>query len=497
MPKKMDKKKRDKKDEDKKIMSKKSPVALTDKNVSDDRERDLYLIQIRNLNTELERYRLKCDELERQRKDLNTQCGSLEREKKDIVEYLKHSVLEKEDEVDELLERLKSLQQAAEVDRDALQLEHCQQRQELQERNSELAVENMTLATRLAELEQFQEQKEQLMRNLESRERQLASQEEEHNAAIHTLEMKALLEKTRFEKEMESHVAAMGADVQHLVDQKVPEATRLALEENEEVKQRYGQLSEQAHILVEENMILRDRKSKLKVDVDILEQMLREISRQSCVRKRVVEQLTAKCQHLQVKLKDCRQELRQLTAKHDAILAELEELRRDQASATEQCCKDKAALSRLEAELQEEKRRRGRMKSIMQEAVITLRQALMEAATDQDSKVVQWKRLMENLLVVLDQHPPLRKDPSFTSSTPVNHQVNDLDPAVSRTGSLNPALSFQFQLARYRPGDLGLVPRPSQKRLLSRVGVRTSSNHLPLHRKPAAQKTSSCFNLGS
>lgn len=91
------------------------------------------------------RYQLKCDQLERQKKDLNSQFSALEEEKKDIVEYLKRSLLEKEDEVDELTERLESQRQAADKDRDALQLQHSQLRQGLQDRIEELTAENETL----------------------------------------------------------------------------------------------------------------------------------------------------------------------------------------------------------------------------------------------------------------------------------------------------------------------------------------------------------------
>lgn len=86
---------------------------------------------------------------------------------------------------------------------------------------------------------------------------------------------------------MESHVAAMAAELQHLVDQKVPETTRLALQENTEVKARFGQLSERTLVLMEENSALRGRKSRLSLDVDVLEQMLSETSRKSCIRKKV------------------------------------------------------------------------------------------------------------------------------------------------------------------------------------------------------------------
>lgn len=92
---------------------------------------------------------------------------------------------------------------------------------------------------------------------------------------------------------MESNVAAVAAEVQDLVNQKVPETTRLAIEENMEVNARLSQLSEQVLVLMGENSALRGRKSQLSVDVDVLEEMLRETSRQSCIRKKVGQRKTS------------------------------------------------------------------------------------------------------------------------------------------------------------------------------------------------------------
>lgn len=52
---------------------------------------------------------------------------------------------------------------------------------------------------RLADLEVFQRQKEQLMSQMKTMEKQLASQEEEHQAAIHRLEIEVLMEKERLD----------------------------------------------------------------------------------------------------------------------------------------------------------------------------------------------------------------------------------------------------------------------------------------------------------
>lgn len=79
----------------------------------------------------------------------------------------------------------------------------------------------------------------------------------------------------------------MAAEVHRKVNQRIPEVTRLALEENTEVKARLSQLSEHALVLMEENYTLQDRKSQLSVDVENLEGMFSEVSHQSCIHKRV------------------------------------------------------------------------------------------------------------------------------------------------------------------------------------------------------------------
>lgn len=181
----------------------------------------------------------------------------------------------------------------------------------------------------------------------------------------------------RLEKETESRAASMRTEVEHLVNLRVPEAVRSVMKETMEVKAQFSQLSEHALVLTEENSALRERRSQLSVDVGNLEQMLKEVSRQSCVQKKVtfsahflypkrasmsgtchhvkaeppdfsrgpkgiftivlslpfssfpslhqtMEQLKGKYQCLEHELEDCREELKQLQTKHREVLAEME-----------------------------------------------------------------------------------------------------------------------------------------------------------------------------
>lgn len=99
--------------------------------------------------------------------------------------------------------------------------------------------------------------------------------------------MSVFLMKKRMEKKMESQAAAVEAEVDHLVNQKIPEAARSAIKEAAEIKAHFSQLSEHALFLTKENSSLRAQNSQLKVDVDNLEQMLVEMCRQSCISKKV------------------------------------------------------------------------------------------------------------------------------------------------------------------------------------------------------------------
>ncbi|XP_029016774.1 cilia- and flagella-associated protein 157 [Betta splendens] len=465
-------KKKNKKDDYKQDKEKDTAA---DNSSATDKEKDVYLTQIRYLNEQLERYQLKCDDLETHSKDFTAQYITLEKEKKDIVEFLKRSLLEKEDEVDVLTERLERQRQDADRDRDAVRLQQSQLMQKLQGQIEELTGERDTLEARLAGLEEFQQQKEQLMAKVETLETQLAQQEVEHKTNIHNLEMKALLENKRLEKEMESHMAAMSEKVQKQVDQNLPEATRMALQENTELKVQLNQMSELAKNLMKKNSALQGCKNQLRLDVELLEKMMSEVSRQSCVHKKVVEQLTEKCQQMQEEQRHSRHELQHVQAKHKETLAEMEALRQEQAALSDLHSKSKAEGHRLEAELEKERRKSSRMKSILQEAAVTLRQALMEAPAELES--VHWKKVMQKLL--LDLNGPTQDE-------------QNPDPAAARTVHLDPASRVQFQLARYRPGDLGLVPPPAHKHRLSRTGAAPGSTATALHRKPSSQKTTAC-----
>lgn len=73
-----------------------------------------------------------------------SQCSALEKDKKDITDYLKRSLAAKEKKVDELAKNLESQQMSAKHDREALNLQHSQQKQKLLDQINNLNSQSVT-----------------------------------------------------------------------------------------------------------------------------------------------------------------------------------------------------------------------------------------------------------------------------------------------------------------------------------------------------------------
>ncbi|KAJ0067775.1 hypothetical protein NL108_010448, partial [Boleophthalmus pectinirostris] len=232
-------------------------------------------------------YEQKCNDLEAQKKDLNLKHSALEKEKTDIMDFLRRSLLDKEEEVERLSERLETVLEEVQKEQEEMQEQHSLQIEQLQNRTDELTVENKRLVEKLTCVEQFLNERDQMMANLDTLKKQLFHQEEEHRVNLHERDIQALMDKKKWEKKLEGHVANMEAEVQSLVNQKLPETTSLALEQNKELRERFIQLSQHTQELLERNTALQKIKTGLKLDVENLEQMFKEVSRNNCVQKRV------------------------------------------------------------------------------------------------------------------------------------------------------------------------------------------------------------------
>uniref|UniRef100_A0A8C4GIC1 Cilia- and flagella-associated protein 157 n=1 Tax=Dicentrarchus labrax TaxID=13489 RepID=A0A8C4GIC1_DICLA len=354
---------------------------MADKIGSCEKEKSFYLIQISYLDEKLERYQLKCDELEKQNKDLTSRYNALQKDKKDITESLKRSLVPKERKAEELSEQLEGQRQVAEQDREALKLQHCQQIQELQERIDELhSVSKMQ-----------GEQKAQLMQQLsglESLEKQVVSQKEEHEAAISSLRMAAKLEREN-----------MKEDMQKTVEDTVKTKTLTILQkERAQHSERLVQIEFLLNyntLIQKETDAIRAGESDLCIKRDNVKEELRKTGLEISTHKKEMKKQKRKCQKLEVKLKD-----HNITHKH--MLAKEMELRKALVSVSEECRQKSEEARQLGPELQGERSRRGKLEAIVSEAVIILKHIMEEDA--EEGPDTEWKT--ERLLHILESTAP-------------------------------------------------------------------------------------------
>ncbi|XP_051971546.1 cilia- and flagella-associated protein 157-like isoform X1 [Xyrauchen texanus] len=448
--------------------------------VAEESDKLFYRAQIRDLEERLERYQHKCDELEVQEKDLSSKIDNVEKEKKDIIIYLKRTIAQKEDDLTELAEELSRHQQAQEAERESFELQLSLLRHELQENKDKFTSENMALAGKVASLEEFSMQREKLMAECRSFKEQLQKQKEEHQAEIYNLEKKAVLDNDRLKKEMLEHVASVAAEFRRVSDQKMPETTMRAMQENLAVTAQLKQLNEKTKELLKENDALRAREKQLKIENRIAEPLLNEMTRKNVSNQKVVHQLTEKCKQMHSELDKCAKlqlEHQKLQDSYSTVCMELEALRQNHAIDTDVLEQTKTEVKRQRKELEEEKTLRGQLKTVLEEAAIALKEVLMEVPKEVDSEleiIVRRNQMTQKLLAVLDSAAALGKGPALTDFMPemaCNHKPK-IATDIKRPSEF-PLQKSTCHLSHFKTGDLGLVPfkthpNPSKMRHHSR-----------------------------
>ncbi|KAK2911657.1 hypothetical protein QQF64_027470 [Cirrhinus molitorella] len=455
-------------------------------------DKNFYRAQIRDLEERLERYQQKCDELEVQEKDLHSKINNVEKEKKDIVLYLKRTLAKKEDELTDLAETLSKNQQAQEAERESFELQLSLLRHELQENKEKFTSENMSLAGKLASLEEFSVQREKIMAERRSLEEQLQKQKEHHQAQIYNLEKKAVLDNDRLKKEMLQHVAAVATEFRRVSDQKMPETTKRAMQENLSVTAQLQQLSDKTKELLKENDDLRAREKQLKIENAITEPLLHEITKKNVANQKVVHQLTEKCKQMQSEVEKCAKlkvEHKELLDNHSAISTELDVLRKKYATVIEVLNQTKGEVKRQRKELEEERMLRKQLKTVLEEAAVALKEVLREVPKEEDSELkitVRRNQMMQKLLAVLDNAAALGNGPALTEFLPEVTCSHDLKKTsdIKRPSEL--LQKSTSHLSHFKTGDLGLVPHKTNA--TSKIENLSRSAYTYIHKKQSSDK---------
>ncbi|XP_032433606.1 cilia- and flagella-associated protein 157-like [Xiphophorus hellerii] len=363
---------------------------------AEEQERSLFLVQIRYLEEELERFKLASEELDKQNQELISNYNQLEKDKRDKTERLKRFVAAKEKRMDELSEELQTRLLLGKRSRETLKQEHSITKQQLQEQIDEVQAEIELQTVTLEENEERIMELRPHVPNIESVEEELLKKKAEHDAFITQLKRNSEL--------------ACETLIQHFQDYK--EHT-----ENCEANKLLGtaralhlEQTELATFLVSEQGILKEEIAAVK----------KKQKHISCTGRGLCRKLTY-LSHLRnfneqdVKLLkktflELHQEKEESIKNQEASLTETEALSQQVNKVHQDFQQRVGDIQRLEKELEKETIRRRQLEGVKDEAKVILKHIL---EGKDDMSVAQWKIL--RLVEILDRAAPQNPEPTASS----------------------------------------------------------------------------------
>ena len=181
----------------KKSASAKKAAASAGPEIVDEATREFYLLQLKDLDERVTRYREKTDVLELRNKDLEVRLHQEQRDKFDITITLKRQLGETNDLNAELHEKLSELHGKRQTDKDEFDKQLQVMKTQLKEQRDQLNSEIKKLRVELKDLEEFRMLRDDLEAKTRRLEVQLETTEEEFRQYKMDIEKKMVLDQER------------------------------------------------------------------------------------------------------------------------------------------------------------------------------------------------------------------------------------------------------------------------------------------------------------
>ncbi|XP_054895464.1 girdin-like [Poeciliopsis prolifica] len=366
---------------------------------SEEQERSLFLVQIRYLEDELDRFKLTSEELDKQNQELISNYNQLEKDKRDKTERLKRFVAAKEKRMDELSEELQTRLLLGKRGRETLKQEHSMTKQQLQERINEVQAEIELQAVTLEENEERINELRPHVPNIESVEEELLKKKAEHDVFITQLKRNSEL--------------ACETLIQHFQDYK--EHT-----ENCEAKKLLAtgralhlEQTELAAFLVNEQATLKEEIAAVKKRQAHIRSTGRGLCRKLTYLSHLRNVNVQDVKLLKKAFVELKEEKAESIKDQEATLTETEALSQQVSRVHQDYLHRLGDIQRLEKELEKETIRRKQLEAVKDEAKVILKHIL---EGKDDLSVMQWKIL--RLVEILDRAAPRVAEPTGTSNKP-------------------------------------------------------------------------------
>lgn len=424
--------KKSKKGKKKKKEKKVDPNALTEV------DKTFYELTITDLNRKLARLRSLTTEYEERNEQLQSELLKLDEDRNDIIIYLKRTLQERIDEISELQERLRGLEETRQDETENYEKKISDLQNEYKQMQEQLTSEIKLLAGKLNSLEEFRVQRDELMKKFEEQEIAMEEQEKRHKNELYEIERKFIIGKDKLKKDMEARLLQLSSEFQDATELRIAATTHRVIRENIAINNELDAMLVTHDTLHNENTEIKIKDKNLRLQCELHKAEKKKALAKVRVQLKIIERLTQEHQDVQQKLAkhaNLEKEKYDLSSKlqksHQEISSLKHKVRVLEQNIHALRCKETMAKTDI-TNLQDEN---DRLNIILSKAVIAIKEVLDVKIADQTLQISKRESLLSQLFIILSE----------------SKQKNLRRASIETVESIS---------ATYKRGDLGFVPKP-------------------------------------
>lgn len=407
-------------------------------------DRTFLELQIADGNRKIARLRTAVEEYEVRLEELQKAYDKLDEDRADIIAYLKKTLSMKNEENNELKEKVRGLEEIRDIENARFNETTKQLEKDFMIMKEQLSSENKLLAGKLNTLEEFRAIRDDLMRKFENQEQEFQDQEMKYKRIIYNTEKKFIISKDNLKKEMEARLLQLAQDFQDATELRVAASTHRVIRENITINNELESMLSTQRKLSEQNERFKEMMKAAQLSQELAEEERDKAISKSIVQLKVIEQLTAAYEAV----KSEKGLFEKRSYDFEVLQAKIKRLTNDNENLSQQVrILEQNLHTRLsnqnKAVMDADKinKERNKLRKILKEAAYAIQAAL---------KLDEWASLHDTR-EVMDRHVLLSHLLEIIS------QFRELE----HSESLGTIGSFS---KIYEEGDLGFVPKPKMKK---------------------------------
>ncbi|XP_060803127.1 cilia- and flagella-associated protein 157 [Amyelois transitella] len=418
-------------------------------------EKTFLELQVAECNRKIARLRAAVDEYETRNEELQKAYDKLDEDRADIISYLKKTLNLKNEENNELKDKVKGLEETREIETKEFKRTVAELERNFTIMKDQLTSENKLLAGKLNTLEEFRAIRDDLMKKFEKQEQDFQDQEMKYKRIIYDAEKKYVISKDKLKKEMEARLLQLAQDFQDATELRIAASTHRVIRENIAINNELDNILTSQAKLAEQNEKYKESERAARVAKELAEEERDKAINKNVIQLKVIEQLTTAFQ--EIKKSKALQDRKIID--FEAQQVKVQKLTKENENLTlqvrilEQNLHNKMSVeSKASIEAERIYGQCKKLKTILKEAAIVIKAALkldQWATTDPSKEIMDRQNLLSRLLEIVSQY----RD-------------------IQHADSVETLASFGKV---YKEGDLGFIPKPVAKKSLQSAALSFSS----------------------